>query len=645
VVFGQATRDTFSPAVPSNLAREMTESSFQSASFLTASGYRRDPETDIWLQPGYGGIAYSDGDDVEERIANIISEAQDVSLFSRELNGRITDWPSRYHLSATRANIVRPFRSQFSGSDVLEIGAGCGAITRFLGECGANVLALEGTLRRASIARARTRGMSNVEVVADNFTGFRPGRKFDIITLIGVLEYASLFIGGEQPALRMLNLAREMLEPDGRIIIAIENQLGLKYVAGAPEDHIGQSVYGIEGRYKSDQPRTYGRRELVRMIRIAGFVEPEVLAPFPDYKFTASILTESGFDCKEFNSGALASESVGLDPQLPSDLTFSPELTWPILVENGIALDLANSFLVVAGQSPCAWIDSSVLAFHYSTNRSKDYCKEVQFVRTTDHSIQLRYSGVEGDPSRYTGKHFRFSIPEESEYVRGNPLSQDLTNITIRDGWKMEEVGEFVRRYIEIVASLAGKPDNALKIDRLESPLSGRHFDLISRNIIVGLDGLYYAIDQEWESIADVSIGFLVFRSLKELLYSKFRLGKTASEFKQTRVGFMIAAYGAAGFEVQEDAVTAYARLEAEAQSDIAQRDVKLQEVWSPDAAIQSKAMLHTYKDVKGKYRRSQETLAQKKAELKDAIERLRQLERSPSGKLIKLFGRLRFSK
>ena len=62
------------------------------------------------------------------------------------------------------------------GGDVLEIGAGCGAITRYLGECGGNILALEGTPRRAAIASARTRGLDNVTVLSEKFESFKTNK-------------------------------------------------------------------------------------------------------------------------------------------------------------------------------------------------------------------------------------------------------------------------------------------------------------------------------------------------------------------------------------------------------------------------------------------------------------------------------------
>ena len=609
---------------------------------LTAFGYWHDSHAKVWTRPYFEGIAYSDAERVEERISKIVDQARDLSLFSADLARNINDWPTRYHLSASRSNILRPFQEQLAGADVLEIGAGCGAITRYLGESGASVVALEGGARRASIARARTRDLPNVEVVADHFNDFNPEKRFDFITLIGVLEYAGTFVTGEQPALRMIERARQLLKPDGRLIIAIENQLGIKYFAGVAEDHIGQSVYGLEGRYQDHEPKTYGRKELVDTITDAGFAGAEVLAPFPDYKFPVSIITESGFANGDFDSAALASEWVGHDPDLTSQLTFSPALTWPVVEKNGMALDLANSFLVVAKQSAGKVIDSSVLAYHYPAHRSKEYCKEVTYLATEDRSIELRVTVVETDSKpRTPGKYRRFSLSDRSDYVRGTPLSLELTNIIIRDGWKIEEVGAFIKRYLGIASSLAGKANKNIHLDNIASPLSGRYFDLIPRNIIIGTDGEIHAIDQEWDFAGDISAGVLVFRALIQLLYAKFRFGKTVSEFQHTRMGFMIAAFKAAGFEVSEAAILSYAKLETAAQSDVAQRPLTVGEVFAPNSPIHFKAMVEAYTDTRDRARLSEKALALKATELSKSKEQLRRLECAEDGKWSRLWRRL----
>jgi 2-polyprenyl-3-methyl-5-hydroxy-6-metoxy-1,4-benzoquinol methylase len=448
--------------------------------FLQQAGYVLEPLSNIWSRSGYGGIAYSDGDEAEQRIASIISHASDVTVLSTELRQHCTDWASLYHLSGTRANILRPFKNDFQG-DVLEIGAGCGAITRYLGECGANILALEGSRRRAAIARSRTRDLDNVTVLADKFDQFQCDHQFDIVTLIGVLEYANLFTAGENPALSMLERVHSLLKPEGKLIIAIENQLGLKYFAGAPEDHVGQPMYGIEGRYRKDQPQTYGRRELTEILRQAGYANSEFMAAFPDYKLPTSIVTENGFSNEGFDSSALASQSVKRDPQLPPLLVFSPELVWPTLVQNKIALDLANSFLIVAGGFVEQVSHSHILAWHFTTERSKELCKETRFVRTGNASIEVQYYLLApGSPKQIDERLLMFSVPKKAEYVRGQVLSKHLLNIVTRDGWRTEEVGVFFKKYLHFLGSAAPICDFPLRINSADIQLPGRFFRLYS---------------------------------------------------------------------------------------------------------------------------------------------------------------------
>ena len=96
---------------------------------LQNSGYRKLQAEDVWSRRDFAGTSYSDGDDVEQRILSIVDQVKDLSILSNELRAYCTDWPSLYHLGAARANILRPFETQLAGADVLEIGAGCGAIT------------------------------------------------------------------------------------------------------------------------------------------------------------------------------------------------------------------------------------------------------------------------------------------------------------------------------------------------------------------------------------------------------------------------------------------------------------------------------------------------------------------------------------
>ncbi len=206
--------------------------------------YSFDPGSRIWATPCHNDITYSDGDVVEQGLLKALRQCVDVGCTSDEIRAHIVDWPSEYHLSQVRHNLLRPFA--FKPADrILELGCGCGAITRYLGECGATVVAVEGSHRRATIAAERCRDLPNVSVYCDNIIDFQSHEPFDYVMMIGVLEYSPLFGGTDDPVKHCLQRARSFLKEGGTLFVAIENKLGLKYFSGCHEDHVGTPYFGI----------------------------------------------------------------------------------------------------------------------------------------------------------------------------------------------------------------------------------------------------------------------------------------------------------------------------------------------------------------------------------------------------------------
>src|SRR3954451_14693973 len=170
----------------------------------------------------------------ERDLAGILANASDLGSLSDELAAAGDTWVRRYHLASERGNIVRPLA--LLGSRVLEIGAGCGGVTRRLGEMAGVVDALEPTPARAAAARLRTRDLPSVEVFIGDVHTVPREPAYDAVILIGVLDY----IGGAdegEARVAFLREAAARLLPGGTLVCAIENRLGVKYLAGAPEDN------------------------------------------------------------------------------------------------------------------------------------------------------------------------------------------------------------------------------------------------------------------------------------------------------------------------------------------------------------------------------------------------------------------------
>ncbi|HBC3996335.1 TPA: methyltransferase domain-containing protein [Vibrio cholerae] len=521
-----------------------------------SSLYKKDTENEIWIRENYQGIPYNDGDDVENRIKEILQLCENVDVYSKELKEHCINWPQTYHFSPERSNILRPFGDQISGKDVLEIGGGCGAISRYLGECGANLLTLEGSIRRASIARERTRDLENVTIVADSFEGFEVEKKFDFVTLIGVLEYANVFSGNENPIKYMLDKAKSFLKPDGKLIIAIENRLGLKYFAGAGEDHIGTPMYGIEGRYKSAEAVTFGKVELKNHLSASGFESVEFLAPFPDYKFPSFILTERALELSRFDSKVFPVLCSRRDALLPRITNFNIERVWEYIDSNGLTLDLSNSFLCVGRLEPTNENYNSPIAYSYSMNREKKYCKEREFFSQENGEIFTTVKFPFHDEGEVNENSVVELITiEDQEYKNGNLLILEMIKVVTDNRLSKEQLVSFFERYLKIIGLESGIPYNYMNVDTL---LPGDLLDAIPQNIMIMGNDEYSIIDKEWIYKSELELGYLLFRSIISIVNVVTKFGMPEELHLRTVRDFVFYIFKVIGFSINDEKYNSY---------------------------------------------------------------------------------------
>ncbi|MFT5484290.1 MAG: protein-L-isoaspartate O-methyltransferase, partial [Halieaceae bacterium] len=249
----------------------------------------------VFIEEGHESIAYTDGKDVERYLHRVFTTCHDLASTSSELESWIKDWPTEYHLSRGRARLLNGL-SYDNSATVMEVGCGCGAITRFLGETFEQVISVEGSISRAELARLRCRGQDNVSIISAPFQNIRFTKKFDIIFCIGVFEYSQFFVDGEDPYSAIIRYFSDHLTDDGVLVLAIENQFGLKYFASASEDHSGRRYDGIEGYYRGNgKARTFGIDELRAIIQ-KDFAQLNFCFPFPDYKIVNGIIADKALD-------------------------------------------------------------------------------------------------------------------------------------------------------------------------------------------------------------------------------------------------------------------------------------------------------------------------------------------------------------
>lgn len=232
-----------------------------------------------------GTDEYSDGD-VENTLLDIVQKKEwDGELEETE------EFAVYYYLAKEREFIIEPMEISKTES-ILEIGAGCGAITGALAQRAKDVTCIELSKRRSMINAYKNSANNNIEIYVGNYADVKLERKYDVVTLIGVFEYSNYYINGEKPYHAMLLDVYKKLKDGGRLYIAIENRLGAKYFSGCKEDHGNNEFEGIEGYPFSVKAKTFSYYELTNMFEECEIKNYKFYYPYPDYKFPTQIFSE-----------------------------------------------------------------------------------------------------------------------------------------------------------------------------------------------------------------------------------------------------------------------------------------------------------------------------------------------------------------
>lgn len=252
----------------------------------------------------------------------------------------------------------------------LDIGAGWGQVCRELASRH-DTVALEPVAERLAFIRAAARqdGVSHrLACIGADYFDVRFETRFDTISAIGVFEWVGAFQNHSDPQERQRNFlvkVRAELAPGGSLVLGIENRLGLKYLLGCPDDHIGVPHIAslpatlARQRWRESgqgdlQSFTYSLRELQALLQMAGFNRMDFFAAFPDYKLPEQIIPIGGAGGDGVNAWLAANpvpaEHNGYDGSLlPGTWQATLAALYHKLAVSKQAQHFAPSFFVRAG--------------------------------------------------------------------------------------------------------------------------------------------------------------------------------------------------------------------------------------------------------------------------------------------------------
>ena len=456
-----------------------------------------------------GEDLYCDGA-IEDELLEIARDYSTVE-FQRIIEEK-KSWPVLYHLSALRENIVEwlPIDKKMK---VLEIGAGCGAITGALAAKAGEVTCIDLSKKRSMINAYRHVDCDNVMIHVGNFQDVEPDLPcdYDYICLIGVFEYAQAYIQSETPYEDFLNIIKKHVKPQGHIVIAIENKFGLKYWAGCKEDHLGTYFSGLEDYPDGGVVRTFTKDGLLAIARKCGCEETSMYYPYPDYKFPTSIYSDAYLP----KVGELSSNLRNFDRER-LQLFDEKKVFDSIIREKQFPL-FSNSYMLVLGPKlPIEYVKYSndrADAFRIKTILKEDAAgKKIEKHPLSDaaqNHIRKTYEAYAKLDERYRGGELsinRCKLEKSGqegaylslEYLTGTSLTELLDEKLESGDWKGFQAlfGEYVRKISY----------------REEEPVAD--YDLIFANILVSADNTWNVIDYEWTFNRPIETKEIAFRAV-----------------------------------------------------------------------------------------------------------------------------------
>ncbi len=473
---------------------------------------------------------YCDGA-VEDELLDIVKNYSKVE-FPRIIEER-AKWPVLYHLSAQRENIIDwvPFTKE---DKVLEIGSGCGAITGALSGKAGSVTCVELSKKRSMINAYRNMECENVTIHVGNFKDIEPTlpTDFDYICLIGVFEYGQSYMGTDTPYEDFLKIIMKHLGKGGRILIAIENKLGMKYFAGCREDHLGSYFSGIENYPDGGGVRTFSRRGLEKIFKKCGALQYRFYYPYPDYKLMTTLYSDAYLPGK----GELCNNLRNFDRDRM--LLFNEKNAFDSVVEDGYFSVFSNSYMAVIGDS------FDVKYARYSNDRAPQYAIRTEILRDNEGMVCVRKYPLTEEAfehvrnmalayeqlsERYEGsglsvnacKFIDGAVPYvEFEYVQGRTLSELFDECLANgdtDGFKT-----IFKEYVEKIGYNSHMPVS--------------DFDMAFSNILVNKD-TWTVIDYEWTFGKQIDTKELAFRAIYCYLLEDSKRDKLDLDFVLTELG------------------------------------------------------------------------------------------------------------
>ena len=377
--------------------------------------------------------------------------------------------------------------------------------------------------------------------------------KFDIVTLIGINEYQKIDL--ENLVIRL----EKVLNPDGKILIAVDNKFGLRFWAGNPEKILNQKFTSLIG-YNNEtlKTETYTKKYIENILKGIGY-NTRFYYPLPDYKLPNVIFTDE--QLPEYNS---------IDKYNPyflekSDILFNEiDVFREILKTNKEMFTFfANSFLVEITKGKC---NEKYKYISFNNMRKQEYQLITKISDTyvekqeVDEKATEHYENIKKNIKYLQENGIKTVDYIEGEKIKSRYIEQRyLLNNILTEKLEQEKNTEFEDIINSYIKEITIEPYKETEYEKTvfskykieikdKSIIESMNFvknglwDMTFKNCFL-IDNQFYFFDQEWNE-PNLPVEYILYRAILytislrrfvsiEKLFDKYNLSKYITLFEQ----------------------------------------------------------------------------------------------------------------
>lgn len=377
----------------------------------------------------------------------------------------------------------------------------------------------------------------NIKLDKCNIKNLSLNGEYDYITLIGTFEYVPTILDNYKCYSEFLKRLKKHLTPNGTILIAIDNRLGVKYLTGGKYKNYSYIFEGMEKKIQKGQANLLTKQELIKFIREAEFENFKFYYPLPDYRFINSIFTDD-FMPKSSHSKIL----YPVNYDYGSTILYNEINIFKQICDIGQFDNFTNSYIVEISNSE---IKNDICFVNYNNFRKDKYKllltikkNEVEKIPESEEAIShVRCIEKNTNKLRELGFDVLEKIEENkiiSPFEKEKELDKKLVETLEQYGKEVfkQEIRKWYNFILEKLPVELEYEDDIFKkydIDISQEQKKNLRFvkngyiDLAFENVFCKNDG-YLLYDQEWY-LQDVPIEFILYRALNNLYtYNNIKL-------------------------------------------------------------------------------------------------------------------------